>query len=127
MAEYNLYGEVGKMESKWYVVITNVAGNCILDELQVGIVADYDLDTEMEVISEHDTEESAAVACAQYAKSSGIPEFGTLVMLSMACPQCENREIDSLLMDDQDYCTCQKCGKAYDPLETRKPGASTPS
>ena len=65
------------MESKWYVVITRLAGNCMLDEFHTGIVADYDLDPEMEVISEHDSEELAAAACAQYAESSGIPEFGT--------------------------------------------------
>jgi hypothetical protein len=50
----------------------------MLDEFQTGIVADYDLDPEMEVISEHDSEELAAAACAQYAESSGIPEFGAV-------------------------------------------------
>lgn len=105
------------MESKWYVVVTQLAGNCILDKGQVGIVADYDLDPDMEIVSEHDTEELAAVTCTQYARENNIPEFGTLVLLDMACPKCGNREMDSLIMDDQDYCTCQKCGTIYDPLE----------
>lgn len=105
------------MKSKWYVVVTQLTGNCILDEKQVGIVADYDLDPDMEVISEHGTEEAAAAACAQYAENSGMPEFGTLVMLSMACPQCGNRDMDSLVMDDNDLAHCQKCGKVYDPLQ----------
>jgi hypothetical protein len=63
------------MESKWYVVVTNLAGNCMLDEFQTGIVADYDLDPEMEVISEHDSEELAAAACTQYAQEHGLPLF----------------------------------------------------
>ncbi len=105
------------MESKWYVVVTNLAGNCILDEFQAGIVADYDLDPDMEVISEHDNEESAAAACDKYANENNIPEFGTLVLKSMACPKCGNRDMDSLIMDDMDYCTCEKCGTKYDPLE----------
>ena len=75
------------MESKWYVVVTDLAGNCMLDEFQCGIVADYDLDPDMEVVSEHETEELAAAACTQYAKENDIPEFGTLVMKSMACPK----------------------------------------
>jgi hypothetical protein len=74
------------MESKWYVVVTNLAGNCILDEFQAGIVADYDLDPDMEIVSEHDTEELAAAVCTQYAQENNMPEFGTLVMASMACP-----------------------------------------
>ncbi len=106
------------MEPKWYVVVTNLAGNCILDEFQVGIVADYDLDPEtMEIISKRDTEDEAAAACAQYAQENNIPEFGTIVMQSMACPKCGNRDMDSLIMDDMDYCTCEKCGTKYDPLE----------
>lgn len=106
------------MENKWYVVVTNLAGNCILDEFQVGIVADYDLDeSTVEIISKHDSEELAAAACTQYAKENGIPEFGTLVMVSMACPKCGNREMDELIMDDDDYCRCGKCGTIYDPLE----------
>lgn len=40
-----------------------------------------------------------------------------LVMLKMACPCCGNREMDTLIMDDEGYCTCVKCDSIYDPLD----------
>jgi hypothetical protein len=45
---------------------------------------------------------------------------GSIVAQTFACPHCGNRDMDSLVMDDQDICTCHKCGTVYDPQKGGK-------
>jgi len=57
------------MENKWYVTTALMPD----DKLYVGITeSDFGVDI---TISEHDTEDEAAIACTQYAKENNIPEF----------------------------------------------------
>ena len=102
------------MESKWYVIVETAPDG----KDYVGINDDsYCGDG---IISEHGSELEADAACIEYAQESGLPLFADYredVSLVMACPQCGNRDMDMLIMDDQDYCTCQSCGTVYDPLK----------
>lgn len=42
---------------------------------------------------------------------------GGIVSPKFGCPQCGNRNMDSLIInDDNDYCRCE-CGKEYDVFE----------
>jgi rubredoxin len=105
---------------KWYVVVETQADG----KDYVGI--NDDSYTGGNIISEHSSEGEADRACAQYAQEQGLPLFadyreGREVEKHFACPQCGNRDIDTLLMDDHDLAHCQKCGTVYDPLETGKP------
>ena len=40
-----------------------------------------------------------------------------IVPQKFGCPQCGNRNMDSLIInDDNDYCICHECGLVYDPI-----------
>jgi ribosomal protein S27E len=101
---------------RWMVI------TCDFEGVQtVGIVMESDFDPEIhgDVMpgSRFLSDTRANMACKMFSRRHGIPEFGTLVMLSMACPQCGNRDMDSLILDDQGICTCHKCGTVYDPMK----------
>lgn len=103
---------------KWYVVVESQADG----KDYVGICEHYGGEESQEgFISLHHSESEADAACIAFAQEQGLPLFADYredVSLVMACPQCGNRDMDTLLMDDQDLAHCQKCGTVYDPLKT---------
>lgn len=99
---------------KWYVTVETQADG--LD--YVGICEYYGgEETQEGCISLHDSEQAADAASIAYAQEQGLPLFADYVPKNFSCPQCGNRDMDTLLMDDQDMAHCQKCGTVYDPLE----------
>jgi rubredoxin len=105
---------------KWMIVKLNYDGIVVAGIIQE---TDYDPDYYEDVLPglRFDDDDAANAACAELAQRENIPVYGDIVASPFACPQCGNREMDSLIMDDQDMCTCQNCGTVYDPLKTEKP------
>lgn len=44
-------------------------------------------------------------------------EDTNLVPIADACPDCGERDMDSLVWIDDDTARCAKCGTRYDPLD----------
>jgi hypothetical protein len=101
---------------RWMVVGCDFEGLWV-----VGVVMESDFDPEIhgDVMpgSRFLSDTRASMACKMFSRRHGIPEFGSIVAQSFACPQCGNRDMDSLILDDQDICTCHKCGTVYDPMK----------
>jgi len=100
---------------KWYVVIETAPDG----KDYVGI-NDESYCGDGKIVSLHDSDDEAEAACIKYAQEQGLPlfaEYRDQLSPVMACPQCGNRDMDSLVMDDDDRCTCDKCRRMYDPQE----------
>lgn len=94
---------------KWCAVIIDVG-----DEKQIGICLDAEVECDMELISTHDLPEEALANCERYSKEYGIIQFGDVVDIKDACPNCDNREVDFLeWQDDDETIVCLKCGNEY--------------